>query len=226
MPLVSDNVKKINNTIYEPRDFDFKDPKKADKVFNMTDFLGYKGLTNDVHAYLAMKNGWYSELVLMRGHGVKNMTYSLSNDLVTDAGDFFRGLPAGTSISFFAYSFRVNTQAQQNDWLRNRKRVEAQLIKATDPHRVKQLKRRLVMIDDELKVQKRAELRLWNREYLMEIFGRTKGALENLMKTIKSASERGMAPFKFDELTREEKTKRLYTLNNPAGYLAARNNKQ
>jgi len=220
MPLVSENIKKIQNKIFEPKPYDFKDPKKAQKAFTNLDFVGYKGLTRDVHSYLAMKNGWFSQLVLMRGHGVKNLTSGLSNELVKDAGDFFKSLPQGTNISFFAYSFRVNTQPQQAAWQRTKKQVEMELKATNDERKIRQLKRRLVMINEELKMQKRVEMRLWNREYLMEVFGRTKGALENIMRTVKTSSEHGTGPFRFDELTVEQKLQRLYTLNNPAGYLA------
>lgn len=219
MPLVNKNVKKIEKTIYEPKPFDYNNPKNLKKMNNMVDFVGYKGLTRDIHNYLAMKNGTYSELVLMRGRGVKNLTSQLSDELVRDAGSFFQALPEKSNISFFAYSFRVNTQVQQEGWQNAKDLIQDELNGKPSPAREKYLRRRLVMLDDQLKRQRNAEKNLWNREYLMEVFSSSKGALENAMSTVKAASRYGSAPFEFFEMSKNEKIERMYNLNNPATYV-------
>ncbi|WP_419154733.1 hypothetical protein [Weissella minor] len=222
MPLIDKNVKAINNDLYEPKSFDYENAKKLRQMDNMVQFLGYKGLTADIHNYLALKNGKYSELVLMKGRGVKNLTSQLSNELVSDAGSFFQALPELSNISFFAYSFRVNTQAQQEGWEEMKSLVQQELKASPSPAREKYLQRRLIMIDDQLTRQRRAERNLWNREYLMEIFAPTKGALENAMNTVQSASKLGSAPFAYSTLTKQEKLERMYNLNNPASYIIQR----
>lgn len=222
MPLVSKNVKRIENKVYEPKPFDYNNEKRLKQMETMVDFPGYKGLTADYHNYLALKNGSYAELVVMHGRGVRNLTNELSNELVIDAGNFFKALPERTNISFFAYSFRVNTQTQQEAWSVTKNMVLDELQNTTDPFRAKQLQRRLIMLDDQLKLQRHAEEVIWSREYLMEVFAPTKGALENAMTSIKAASQSGSAPFAFNELTKPEKKERMYILNNPATYLIGR----
>ncbi|WP_419153687.1 hypothetical protein [Weissella viridescens] len=222
MPLKNRNVKKIDNKVYEPAPFDFDNQKKLKWMENMVTFVGYKGLTRDVHNYLAMKNGTYSELVLMQGRGVKNLTSQLSNELVTDAGRFFQALPEMTNISFFAYSFRVNTQVQQDGWQQMKQQIQDELKGGATPARTRYLKRRLIMIDDQLRRQRNAEKNLWNREYLMEVFAPSKGALENAISTVSSASRIGSAPFAFTQMTKSQKLDRMYNLNNPASYVIKR----
>lgn len=224
MPLVNKNTKKINNVVYEPKDFDFNNPKKQKQVENMVELLGYKGLTRDVHNYIAMKNGWFSELVVLEGLAASDLTYELNRQLVKDAGAFFNALSNNSNVTFFGYSYRVNTEKQQASWNANKTKLLDAIHKEKNPRRRLQLERRLEMVNSELKRQVDVEKYVWAREYLMQVFAPSKAALENEMHTIKVASERSMAPFRFRELSKTEKLDRMYTLNNPGVYLNREDN--
>lgn len=219
MPLVNKNTKKIDNKVFEPQAFDFNNPKKAKKVDNMVELLGYKGLTKDIHNYIALKNGQFAELVALNGLAASDLTYEMNKNLVMDAGAFFNALSNGANVSFFGYSYRVNTSQQQEAWKENKHLILNDLRQETNPRKKIQLERRLEMVDSELTRQISVEKRIWAREYLMMVFAPSKAALENEMQTIKNASERRSAPFRFKELTKSEKLDRMYTLNNPGSYL-------
>ncbi|KMK53648.1 MULTISPECIES: hypothetical protein [Fructobacillus] len=219
MPLVNEHVQKINNAVYEPEKFDFYDPKLQNKMDNMVVFLGYKGLTHDVHNYIALKDGTYAELVLVRGMSIADLTGEQSRVLVNEAGEFFRAQNAGTNISFFGYSFKVNTHKQQRAWQTNKELLEEEIKNETNPRRKHQLNQRLKMVNGEINRLIFVENNFWSREFLMAVFAKNKGQLENKMILLRNLSSGDNAPFRFREMTRKEKEERLYALNNPASYI-------
>lgn len=219
MPLVNENVKKVNNQVYEPSPFDFNNKSLKGKMDSMVAFLGYKGLTHDVHNYIALKDGSYAELVLVRGMSIDDLTYEQSKELVKSAGAFFRAQSTGTDINFFGYSFKVNTKKQQKSWQKNKELLLEAIAKETDPRKRHQLNRRLEMVNGEIHRLIFVENNFWSREFLMAVFAKNKGQLENKMATLRNLSSNENAPFKFRGLTRDEKEARMYALNNPASYI-------
>jgi hypothetical protein len=225
MPLKDINTKEVEALVYEPKDIDYSDQKLSKRIESVSTLLGYKGLTKDKYSFIVTKGrgkykGGYAEMVVTSGQNVRNLTNAISNQVVSDAGKLFKALEVGTDITFLAYSFRENTQQQQAAWSHKLSSTEQQLQKATTAQQKSRLKRRIHMIQDEINIQKRVEQNLWSREYLMIVFGDTKEDLITKMRTLKNLSLEGTAPFSYHTLTTREKEERLYTLNNPADYMA------
>jgi hypothetical protein len=219
MPLVDQNVKKVEETVFEPNSFDFNNKKNEKQIKPNLNLLGYKGLTKDKYSYVVTKQGWYAEMVLTNGQSVKNLTYMLSKMVVDDAGKFWRSLEVGTNITHLAYSFRENTTQQQEFWDIRLQRLQNELTQAISEHQRFQIQKRMNMLTDQLTVQRRVEQKLWSREYLMIVFAETKEQLRDLMVTLKTSANNGTAPYRFTEMSKREKEERLYTLNNPSQYL-------
>lgn len=210
MPLVDKNTRLIQKREFEPEDkFDEK------QELSILQYMGYKGLTRDRYNFIVLKVRGYAEMVLLHGRGVKNLTNAASNQVVDDAGKFFRDQQTGSNISFRTYSFKVSTKSQQYFWGSEIKKLNALIQNTEDKRKKYQLQRRLSLVQEELSKQESAEIEIWNREYLMLVFANTKEELIDSIQHLRAATGSRTSPFSFSELSREEKVERLSVGNNP-----------
>lgn len=210
MPLVDKNTKLIQKREFEP-----EEKYNEKQELSVLQYMGYKGLTRDRYNFIVLKVKGYAEMVLLHGRGVKNLTNAASNQVIDDAGSFFRDQQIGSNISFRTYSFKVSTKSQQEFWVNEIKKINS-LIQTTDDIRKKyQLQRRLALVQEELHKQESAEIEIWNREYLMMVFANTKEELIDNIQHLRAATGSRTSPFSFSELSREEKIERLSVGNNP-----------
>lgn len=221
MPLV--DKKKVSEGItWEPKAPDVRDSKQANEFKTSPFMLSYRGLTPDRNAFLVGNVGdepIFAEMLLMEGYGVQNLAPSLSNGVVTDAGQFINSLQELTNISFKAYSFRVTTDKQQARWTKQQERLEVEYEATTDSHRRTQIQRKIALINEELIKQRRTANNLWAREYLMVPYAKSVNELLDLLQYLRNNAKVGTAPFRFKNMTRAEKEARLFTINNPASQL-------
>lgn len=177
----------------------------------MVKLLGYKSLTNDDDAFLVLKEAsyGYADLLNIRGQGLGTMSRNQQIKIINDFQNFLR--VAIEDMKFIISPFPADTSSQQAFTTQMYSAVYKKLQTVEDERQRQQLQARLRYLDDQLKRNIQVEKELYNQEFIIMIFGKSR---RNLATSRDNIIRWGGESLVIERLPRHKKEQVLFRINN------------
>lgn len=185
---------------------------------DMIRLMGYKGLTNDREAFIILKDAddGYADILSIQGQALNTMSDNAKRSLLLGFDNFLQVYLEDMKI--IATPFQVDTGLQQSYERQMYAEVSQELRYAQDSRLIRQLKTRLKYIDNQINLQKEAEEWLFNEEYFLLYFGKTRQEIYNNRQNLISWGGKTLILSPFDDIQKKENVlKRINNLNTKKG---------
>lgn len=149
----------------------------------MDNWLSYKGLTQDSHAYLKLIDGTFAEIMAVEGIGLSQLPDSQVSSVTEGFTNFWRHYLEDVTI--VTTPFPATTTTQQLYWFKKMETAASAARQVTDERQKRVWLARQRYSADRIKTAKAVEEQLQNQEYMMVFFGPSINELQNLVDTAK-----------------------------------------
>lgn len=185
---------------------------------DMIRLMGYKGMTNDQEAFIILKDAddGYADILSIQGQALNTMSGNAKRALLLGFDNFLQVYLEDMKI--IATPFQVDTSLQQSYEMQMYAEVSQELRYARDPRIIDQLKTRLKYINNQIALQKQADEFLFNEEYFLLYFGKTRQEIYNNRQNLISWGGKTLILSPFHDLKKKENVlKRINNLNTKKG---------